>query len=80
MQENIKRMNMRAERARNGKTIYEVAQEIGVHPNAVSRWENGESEPTASNLIALCNIYNCTPEYLLGITDDRNGRAVYATS
>lgn len=77
MQElNKKRMNMKAERARSGKTLQEIADEIGVHINAVCRWENGESEPTAGNLIALCGIYGCTPEYLLGMTDDRAGRAV----
>ena len=80
MSETIKkRMNMKAERARSGKTLQEIADEIGVHINAVSRWENGEAEPTAGNLIALCNIYDCSPEYLLGMTDDRLGRAVAAS-
>lgn len=74
----ILRQNMKAERARLGLTIKQVADELNVHPNAVARWENGESEPLASNLIGLCNVYGCTPEYLLGITNDRNGNAVYS--
>lgn len=71
---------MKAERARNGMTIKQVAEILNVHPNAIQRWESGEAEPLASNLIALCNIYKCTPEYLLGMTDDRNGRAVYSSN
>lgn len=70
------RINMKVERMRHELTIREVADTIGVHPNAVSRWESGDTEPTASNIIALCEIYDCTPEYLLDMTDDRMGRAV----
>ena len=70
------RCNMRAERARKGLTIEQVGKAIGVHPNAISRWENGESFPTASNLIALCNLYECSPEYLLDMTNDERGTAV----
>ena len=68
--------NMRAERARNNMTVQQVADTVGVHPNAVSRWENGDSEPTARNLISLCRLYDCTPEYLLDMTDDPKGVAV----
>ena len=77
MQTLNERKNMRAERARSGMTLQEVAEAINVHPNAVHRWEKGKTEPTASNLIALCKIYECTPEYLLDMTDERNGKAVY---
>lgn len=45
------RGNMKAERIRNGMTAHEVAKKLGVHVNAVSRWENGEAEPMGSNLI-----------------------------
>ena len=67
---------MKAERARKNMTIQEVASAIGVHANAVSRWESGDSEPTASNLIALCHLYKVTPEYLLEMTDKPDGVAV----
>ena len=70
------RGNMKAERARNGMTLEQVSKEIGVHVNAISRWENGTAEPTASNLIALCHLYKCSPEYLLGMVDERDGKAI----
>ena len=67
---------MRAERARNGLSLQQVADELGVHVNAVSRWETGKTEPTSSNLIALCKLYDCSPEYLLDMTDERKGVAI----
>lgn len=70
------RRNMRAERARLNKTAKEIAEIVGVHPNAVSRWETGETDPSASNLIMLCKLYDCSPEYLLDMTDERHGTAV----
>jgi len=73
------RHNMKAERARNGMSIASVAEKIGVHPNAVVRWESGQAEPTASNLIALSSLYRCTPEYLLDMTDDPHGAVVAGT-
>ncbi len=74
------RQNMKAERARVGLTIEEVASRIGVHPNTLSRWESGTAEPYAENIIALARLYQCTPEYLLGMSDQRDGRAVPTVS
>lgn len=70
------RLNMHIERVKNGYTIKEVGKLIGAHPNAVSRWESGTTEPTANNLIALCKLYGCSPEYLLDMTDDKHASAV----
>lgn len=70
--------NMRKERLERGLSIQEVATAISVHPNAIGRWEMGKAEPMSNNLMALCNLYECSPEYLLGMTDERNG-AVIAT-
>ena len=65
------RNNMRAERTRLNMTASEVAHEIGVHENAVLRWESGENDPLGTNLIKLAKLYNCSPDYLLGLTDER---------
>ena len=35
------RGNMRAERVRRGLTATDVAKVVGVHPNALLRWEKG---------------------------------------
>lgn len=34
-----------------------VAEQLGVSRQAVSKWETGQSEPTASNLIRLADLY-----------------------
>lgn len=70
------RANMRSERVRAGLTIEQAAERLGVHKNSVRRWETGESEPMAGALVDMAHLYGCTPEYLLGMTDDRSGTAV----
>ena len=52
---------MKAERARRGLSAREVSELIGVSVNQISRWETGEKEPSASNIIKLSRLYECTP-------------------
>ena len=42
-----------------------VAESIGVSRQAVSKWENGTSEPNTSNLVALAKLYGISAEELL---------------
>jgi len=42
-----------------------VAETLGVSRQAVSKWENGTSDPNTTNLIALSRLYKVTPEDLL---------------
>lgn len=42
-----------------------VAEAIGVSRQAVSKWENGTSDPSTSNLIALGRLFNISAEELL---------------
>lgn len=42
-----------------------VAETLGVSRQAVSKWENGTSDPNTTNLIALSGLYKVTPEDLL---------------
>ena len=42
-----------------------VAETLGVSRQSVSKWENGSSDPTTSNLIALAKPYKISPEELL---------------
>lgn len=74
------RRNMRAERARLGLSAEKVAQRIGVHVNSVRSWERGDIDPNGHNLVALAALYDCSPEYLLGLTDERKGHADFASA
>ena len=42
-----------------------VSESIGVSRQAVSKWENGASDPSTSNLLALAKLYGISAEYLL---------------
>ena len=70
------RGNMRSERERRGLTTEEVAKEVGVHKNALQRWERGESEPLASGIVRLAKFYEVSVEYLLEQTDDPHAAVI----
>lgn len=42
-----------------------VAEHLGVSRQAVSKWENGTSDPSTSNLLALAKLYGVSAEKLL---------------
>ena len=42
-----------------------VAEHLGVSRQAVSKWENGISDPSTSNLLALAKLYGISAENLL---------------
>ena len=42
-----------------------VAETLGVSRQSVSKWENGTSDPSTSNLIALAKLYGISAEELL---------------
>lgn len=42
-----------------------VAESLGVSRQAVSKWEQGKSDPSTSNLLALAKLYQIPPEDLL---------------
>ena len=52
-------------RTRCGMTQEFVAEQLGVSRQAVSKWENGTSEPTTSNLLALSRLFGVPAEELL---------------
>ena len=42
-----------------------VAEQLGVSRQAVSKWENGTSDPSTTNLLALAKLFGISPEELL---------------
>ena len=42
-----------------------VAERLGVSRQGVSKWENGTSDPSTSNLLALAKLYGVSAEDLL---------------
>ena len=56
---------LRENRVRCKMTQEFVSETIGVSRQAVSKWENGTSDPNTSNLIALAKLYGISAEELL---------------
>lgn len=52
-------------REKKGLTQAEIAQQLGVTPAAVSKWENGSSKPRVEILFQLANILEVKPEELM---------------
>lgn len=61
---------LRENRVRCKMTQEFVAEAIGVSRQAVSKWENGTTDPSTSNLLELAKLYGVQAEELLkSITD-----------
>lgn len=56
---------LKAHRMERGMTQEFVAGELGVSRQAVSKWESGASDPSTSNLLALCKLFGVSAEELL---------------
>ena len=56
---------LKAHRTQCKMTQEFVAETIGVSRQAVSKWENGTSDPSTSNLFALAKLYGISVEELL---------------
>lgn len=66
---------LRENRLRCKMTQEFVAETLGVSRQAVSKWENGSSDPSTSNLIALAKLYGISTEELLrGVDDSMSGQ------
>lgn len=56
---------LKTHRTRCKMTQEFAAEAVGVSRQAVSKWENGTSDPSTSNLRALAKLYNVSAEELL---------------
>ncbi len=47
----------------------ELADLLSTGQSSISAWERGTREPLAHQLVDLANVFECSVDYLLGITD-----------
>ena len=64
-------------RARDGRKQEDLANALGVSPQAVSRWEANGGYPDMELLPAIANYFNVTIDELFGYSRDRQEKAVY---
>ena len=57
--------NLRALRKQKVYSQEQLAERLNVSRQAVSKWENGASDPSTSNLLALAKLYGISAEDLL---------------
>ena len=57
--------NIRYYRNANHMSQDELAEKLGVSRQSVSLWENGQTQPTIDNIIALAKIFNTTADAIL---------------
>lgn len=62
---------LKAHRTSRGLTQEYVAEALGVSRQAVSKWENGTSDPSTANLMALAKLYNLSVDELLNQVETR---------
>lgn len=67
---------LRNHRKRLGMTQEEVAEKVGVSPQAISKWESGDCLPDCFNLKAICAVYNISVDVLLETESDGDIDAV----
>lgn len=61
LSQNIKKL-----RVQKGMTQKELAEKLHVTPQAVSRWENGEVEPSVSTIGEMADIFEVTADEIIG--------------
>ncbi len=47
----------------------ELAELCGVQQSCVSKWERAETLPDAQMIIKLCEVFNVSADFILGIKD-----------
>ena len=47
-----------------------LANAIGVSQRAVSKWLNGQAEPTATNIFKIAIYLDVSADYLLGLSEE----------
>ena len=52
-------------RRKAGLSQEQMAQQLDVSRQAVSKWETGAADPSTANLLALARLYGVSPEELL---------------
>ena len=60
-------------RKQNHETQKDLGEAIGMSSNNVSEMEGGKKTTTSEKIARICRHYHVSADYLLGLSDDRNG-------
>lgn len=67
----MKQFSEKLKELRNEKnlTCKAVADKVGLTKNAITNYESGIREPSLSVLKSLCELFEVSADYLIGLTD-----------
>ncbi|GAA4818885.1 helix-turn-helix domain-containing protein [Nocardioides caeni] len=71
---------LRSERTRRGLRAADLAQEIGVHPMSILRWERRERLPGPAHIHALARVLELDPSHVARFFDDARSPAAAPAS
>ncbi|WP_419491231.1 helix-turn-helix domain-containing protein [Anaerotruncus massiliensis (ex Liu et al. 2021)] len=57
------------ERVKHGLSKNELAKLLGVSRRTLRNWQSGKTEIPVSKLVILSKSWDCSTDYLLGLTD-----------
>ena len=72
--------NLKDARDRVGMSQELVAEHLGISRQAVTKWESGQSKPSAKNLQALAKLYQVPTEELLAATEQKAPNLILHTN
>lgn len=67
--QNFKMNNLKEIRENRNLTQVRVSIDIEVSQELISQYEIGKAKPNIENLIKLAEYFNCSTDYLLGLTN-----------
>ena len=59
-------------RKKNGWSQEELASQLGVSRQSVSKWESGQSIPDLDRILKMSTIFGVSTDYLLRMTPNRS--------
>lgn len=62
--------NLRILRNKKNISQLKLSMDLELSQELISQYELGKSLPTIENLVKLANYFNCSTDYLLGLTND----------
>lgn len=69
---NIVSTRIKLEREKLGLTREELGQILGVSYSAIAMYEQGNREPNLEVLFKMCNLFNCSLDYLTGLNQSKS--------
>lgn len=67
----IYQIKIRQLREDHDKTQTEIAEYLGINQTVYSRYETGKNDMKPQHIIALCNYYGVSADYVLGLPKGR---------